>query len=529
MPQPMHSTYDEVPYINAAFPQTHPDRLATLGKLFGMTPPDIDTSRVLELGCASGDNLIPMALGLPRAQFLGIDMSHRQVDQGRETLRRLNLANIELRQADIASVDAGWGRFDYVICHGIYSWVPAPVREKILAICRENLAPNGVAYVSYNTLPGWRMRGTVRDMMVFHASEVEGATAKLQQARALLDFIAQSVPANTAYSMLLKGELEAVNRGAEAYLFHEYIEDVNEPVYFHEFARAAQASGLQYVAEAKFSDMMVSNFPPQITETLRQISSNLIRLEQYMDFLRNRMLRQTLLTHQEVPLNRNLEWQTVSGFVIASAAKPVSPALSLAQGVPEAFRAPGGATFTTANTITKAAMLALLEAWPRGVPFVDLEPSARARVASEPGAAPDAAALAQNTRLIGEAVLRCFVAGVVELHLWSPALCVTPSARPTASPLARLQAARDGPVTNLRHGTVEIDGLDRRVLTLLDGTRDRDALVATLEAQVREGILDLKDDRSGATLANAGGLRDLLQRAVDDCIANLARSALLIG
>ena len=69
--------YDAVPYESKSFPQTHPDRLATLGRLFGMNPAPVTHSRVLELGCAGGGNLIPMAFHLPENDFLGIDLSHR--------------------------------------------------------------------------------------------------------------------------------------------------------------------------------------------------------------------------------------------------------------------------------------------------------------------------------------------------------------------------------------------------------------------------------------------------------------------
>ena len=102
------SSYDEMPYINKAFPQTHPDRLATLARLFGVATPDIDTCRVLELGCASGDNLIPMAMSLPNARFVGIDNSRRQIEQGARTASTLRLRNIELRHGDIAEVDAAY-------------------------------------------------------------------------------------------------------------------------------------------------------------------------------------------------------------------------------------------------------------------------------------------------------------------------------------------------------------------------------------------------------------------------------------
>jgi len=128
-----------------------------------MIPPDIRKCRVLELACADGSNLIPMACALPESVFLGIDLSQRQVKAGQQTIAALGLTNIELRPLDIREVDESFGTFDYIIAHGIYSWVPADVQDRILEICRERLSENGVAYISYNTNPGWRMRGMMRE------------------------------------------------------------------------------------------------------------------------------------------------------------------------------------------------------------------------------------------------------------------------------------------------------------------------------------------------------------------------------
>src|SRR5262245_55529309 len=156
---PVKNSYDEVPYESHPFAQTHPDHLATVATLFGMRPAPVARCRVPELGCASGGNLIPMAEQLPQSQFLGVDLSARQVDDGRRVLGPLGLTNVELRHASILDVDDGYGPFDYVLCHGVYSWVPPAVQDKILDVCAHNLAPQGVGYISYNTYPGWHMRG----------------------------------------------------------------------------------------------------------------------------------------------------------------------------------------------------------------------------------------------------------------------------------------------------------------------------------------------------------------------------------
>src|SRR5579885_3542030 len=127
--------YDEVPYDSGPYPETHPDSLASVATLFGMTPPAIRQCRVLELGCAIGRNLIPMGLGLPEGQFVGLDLSSRQIAEGQRTIDAIGLKNVDLRVMDLLDVDDRLGEFDYIICHGVLSWVPRPVQDKILAIC----------------------------------------------------------------------------------------------------------------------------------------------------------------------------------------------------------------------------------------------------------------------------------------------------------------------------------------------------------------------------------------------------------
>src|SRR5262249_43817357 len=155
----------ELPYPSNPYPYTHPDHLATVAALLGMKPAAADHCRVLELGCASGGNLIPMAYGLPDSSFFGLDLSGEPVRQGEELVEALGLKNIQLRRMSILDVDDRLGQFDFIICHGVYSWVPAEVQDKILDICARQLAPQGVGFISYNTYPGWHMRGMIRAVM----------------------------------------------------------------------------------------------------------------------------------------------------------------------------------------------------------------------------------------------------------------------------------------------------------------------------------------------------------------------------
>ena len=149
------SSYDQVPYPSYVHAQTHPDRLASIAVLFGITPAQVESARVLELACGQGGNLIPIACSFPKSTCLGIDLSEKQIASGREIIDRLGLPNIELQAESILDFRKEAGTFDYIIAHGVFSWVPGRVRDKILAICGQNLSPRGIAYVNYNTFPGW--------------------------------------------------------------------------------------------------------------------------------------------------------------------------------------------------------------------------------------------------------------------------------------------------------------------------------------------------------------------------------------
>ena len=315
--------YDLVPYESHTFPQSHPDRLATIGRLFGLTPVSITQCRVLELGCASGGNLIPMAYNLPASEFVGIDLSERQVAIANKTIEDNQLGNIQIEQASILDIDRTWGSFDYIICHGVYSWVQNEVQEKILTICSENLATEGIAYVSYNTYPGWHMREMIRHAMRYHSDQFTEPEKRIEQARALIDFLVSAVPKNdNYYSQLLKSELELVKKSRNSYLFHDHLEEVNAPIYFHQFIERVQRHNLQYLGEAEFSTMLTSGFPHAVAETLEGISPDIVRTEQYMDFLRNRFFRQTLLCHKSLQLKRDLDANSINGLLVASNTQP---------------------------------------------------------------------------------------------------------------------------------------------------------------------------------------------------------------
>ncbi len=429
-----------MPYPGHPFAQTHPDRLATIATLFGLRPADPAACRLLELGCGDGGNLVPMAYGLPGSTFTGIDLSARAIEHADELRRALGLHNLELRQASLTALGE-LGTFDYIVCHGVYSWVEPRVRDALLAACRAHLAPDGVAFVSYDVFPGGHMREVTRQMLRWHLRGVEDPAERIAQARTLLEAVAGAGQAQAEWAL----------RQSDAALYHDELAENHEAVLFSDFVAHAAGHGLRFLAEANLFEQS-GPLPPGL-------GADLVAREQYLDFFAGRMFRQTLLCRAELEPGVP-EPARVRGMLAATPAEPVG---DVAAGRVE-FRVPGGVSLTTDHDAVKAALVRLRARWPRALAVAELDGEA-----------------------VCEVLLAAYQANVVQLHVWAPALAATPPERPVASALARLQAARGTHITNLRHASVEVpDELGRRLITLLDGTRDRAALARELQRPADE-------------------------------------------
>jgi SAM-dependent methyltransferase len=456
----------------------------------------VQRCRVLELGCGDGGNLVPMALALPDASFVGVDAASGAIARGTELIEGLGLPNATLHAQSIEDLEPAAGGFDYVIAHGVYSWVAPAVRDRLLANCRRALADGGVAYVSYNALPGGRVREALRDMLRFHTAELDDPAERVAQARALLRFLLDGWPDGHDFAAVMRRQAEGILDRGDASLLHDDLAEVNEPVYFHELVAHAERHGLQYLAEADFFEMQTGVLSEQVAETLRGVE-DLVRREQYLDFLKGRMFRQTLLCRAEHELDRTPRPAVVERLAVATPARASGGSDGEAAVT---FEGPTGSTLATDHPLVREALERVAGAWPAAVWVHEL---------IAPGcAAADRAALC-------DALLRSYAANLVQLHAHPPALTATPGEMPEASPLARHQARTGDMVTNLRHVSVRIeDDLGRELVALLDGTRDRAALAADLDGFLRargeqRSAADLRDglDRSLQGLAALALLR----------------------
>lgn len=520
----LEEEYNKTPYQSFPFSHTHPAHLFTIGKLFGLTPKPVEKARILELGCASGGNLIPVGLQFPTSECLGIDISDKQIDDGIQQLLDLDIKNVTLRHQSLLDFGKEDGKFDYIICHGVYSWVDNAARKKIMQICHENLTKNGIAYISYNTFPGWNMVNSVRDLMMWHTKNITEPATKANQARSVLKFISDGLQEDKSpYSTFLRNEIQLLSMHADSYLLHEHLSSYNDPVYFHEFMEQANQAQLAYLSDAFLATMFTENLPPQFANELKKIN-NIVTTGQYMDFIRNQRFRCTLLCHQDQKINRSLKTTDIKDFYLQFTGKSDNPHLSekdIGQGHEISFMN-ASVTLKLRNTLSQLAMLILYQEQLKPLHYKEL---CEQMIIRGPTKDPAAVENHLNEELN---LMRTVLAGLIHISSYPASYTLTLSEKPMACPYASYMATKQQYATNRRHQSVRLDPLTKSILPLLDGTHDFAQIYAHAYQELKAGRLNLLD-KEKKPITDEELITEHLKAACRNVLENMAKQALLIG
>ncbi|MGA3045663.1 MAG: class I SAM-dependent methyltransferase [Terracidiphilus sp.] len=463
-----HDPYDSFAYPGFSFPDTHPDRLATMAILHGLDPTQVEHCRVLEIGCNEGANLIPVAYAMPDSELVGLDLARLPVERAQDRIRELGLKNIRIFQGNLLNVGAELGRFDYIIAHGFYAWVPEPVRDRLLALCGELLTANGVAFVSYNALPGSHLRTMMREMMLYSAEGIDDPERRVSEGVAFLQLLAEMRDEGDPIRLLFEERLKKLTTREPGATFHDELSEAYYPVQFSEFVAHARKHGLQYLCEAAWPPPTDPCYRSDLRPALEKVAGDdFLRREQMLDFVRMRMYRETLLCRAECAVRRDYPPEYLRRLLLAS------PARSTAGATPGAkvFTLPSGMKMES----NRAGIIALLESletsWPRALSLAEMEPKLA-----------EAGFLLDGER--ATLLMRLAVAKMIEFHAWSAPVAEEIASRPKASACSRQEARTRAHVATLLHGTFGFDDpLIRSFLQLLDGTRDRKALLKAMHAE----------------------------------------------
>ncbi len=537
------TSYDELPYDTNVFPQTHPEQLAALAALFGLNPPE--TFRVLEIGCAEGLNITAIAQSLPQAECLGIDLSVKQIETAQQLVQTLNLTNIKFKQCDLIEIDDSFGKFDYIIAHGVYSWISKELQTQLLRVCRQNLTPNGIAYVSYNANPHWHFRKIIRDLMLYRTKSLPDVKSKVTEARKTFNLLQQFFQnQDHFFKPFLQQTAEELQANTDNYIAHDYLEAENHPVYFHEFVNHAEQQGLNYIADISFCYTNLLVYPTEMQDLFNQLSEGeRVAKEQYIDFFTLQGFRRSLLCHQEQIINADVDKTVLNQLYLSAALPPMhSPddtqfqqALAEATSgylpIPENVKvqAPNEQIVTIEDTASKIAFTYLASIYPQRATFGQVCQTVYEQL-SQDSTFNQPLVLLQSH--LHQELFNLFCVNGIQLHTLPFQFASEISDMPTATSLARYQANQgQQKLTNLSCKSIEIDELCRLLIPHLDGQHSQEDLIHLFLQQVAQGELTVQIDETSSQLAltEAEKVQGIIKAAIDKSLNYLAKTGLLIA
>lgn len=498
--------HELLPYASMPYATTQPARLAAIAALHGVDAPAIESARVLELGCAGGGNIIPLAARFPRANFLGIDLAQRHIADGAARIAALGLSNIELVQADINDAPLR-GPFDYILCHGVFSWVPPAAQDGIFRVCQTHLSDTGLAVVSFNVFPGWHLRMAIRDLCLRHAGEDDVAPmAQVARVRASLSGIAANANPKDPYGALLRKEADRIKHRPASYIMGEFLAAHNAPCHILEFGARAKAFDLAYLCEADLEAAVPESLNAIVRHGTGGNSINDLSHEQYVDDVTGRTFRSAVLTRANVvcrPFDRTeLRRLHLSADIVHVDAQ---------SGAAQAFKDSSGRAIRTADASVAVALRRLAAAYPDTVSFAELVAEMRA----------DADVQARLLTALSLLVRT----GQVEALSYPNKVGTASMPRPRLWPLARLEAADGQPwITSQTHVPVMVQPLTAFLAKHLDGVNDREALKRLLANGLGRREVNVSEASEAVTDEDLGQIATTyLGRLID----HLARNALL--
>lgn len=504
---PSQNTYDLVPYTTNPRRTTHPETASTIARLAGLNPAPPNRCRILEIGCGTGGNLIPMADILSESTLLGIDPSQVQIDEARKAAKQFQLGNIRFEPIGIEELSPDLEPFDYIICHGVFSWVPFEIQELLFKACAARLAPHGVAMISYNVLPGWHYRMVARDAIRFIARDDASAADNVRSARSFLQFLSQAViDAESTHGKNLKAEIGILENSYDYYIFHEHLEQHNAPCYFRDFAGRAAGHGLQYLGDAGLHPML-SGMRVETRKVLEQLNLPLIELEQHIDFIRSRSFRHTLLVRGDAPVDRGRKAKAVESLRIRAACIADPSTWNLGLGDIQNYRSLDDVEMSTSAPLMNGILRELISNFPRSLPFDVCREHVLKSIAK---AHPEN--LAEADERFTEIMLSLQEAGFIRFHSWDPPIVATVSERPRVWRIAAEAARNNSIVPCMLHSLVKLDPLDRYLVVQCDGTRTVPEIVQRLESAKIEGDEEIAKAEKGPIV------EERLKRFADHCL-----------
>jgi methyltransferase-like protein/2-polyprenyl-3-methyl-5-hydroxy-6-metoxy-1,4-benzoquinol methylase len=511
--------YDSVPYEGKAFSQTSISRLAGIAQSAGLTPPPAKTAQVLEIGCGDGGNMLAMATAFPDAHFVGIDASFGQIARAQEVMigGRVNNAELHCRGVEIPGDDLGC--FDYIIAHGVFSWISASERTKLFEMIKSCLAPGGIAYVSYNCYPGWHTIDGLRNLLINHSAGAKTDESRIRSVRNLMRMLEEGIEAGALPKLAhYLPALKSARNDPDWYLFHDLISKYNQPCYFSHFMERAEHHGLRFVAESDPFQMASGQLPAAIRDQL-PAGIDPITLGQSIDHFTNAKFRRTILTHSDNTSNRLSAAQRVQGLHIRSKlvrteTKTATRELINAEKV--LFKGPF--SFSAQGAVEIAALSIASNHRRLPISLNELQIQTASLLNEFAAGVHDPANVSAD---VSKLVAKLVSLGGFIPHSEGVVASSKLGTTPRVSPLALYMTRNNFPwVSSAAHHSVGVDKTSRFILSRLDGTQSLDQITDELAQNISDGKMH--------TVITGRTPLDRARNTVRQVLAHAVQSGLLV-
>ncbi|MEP4077431.1 methyltransferase domain-containing protein [Haloferula sp.] len=453
MSDPVRELYSEHRYPALSHAEAHPAALCASARCAGVVSPALPEScRLLEIGCASGHHLLPLAATYPDSQFVGIDFSDTAIRTAKRIAAEVGLKNVTFEHADLREWDPGEEKFDYVIAHGMLSWVPDPAKEALLDLIAKSLTPDGIACLSYNTLPGWSLRQEAAAMVKALPALVPDGDLD-----ALLKKLASTTSLSpTPHARDLAAIFEDMRRKGPEILRFDELAPINDPLHFSQVINWAGQKKLRYLSESSLPENLPPDLAPETLTHIQSIANDPVLLQQTLDMLSGRTHRSSIFCLADC----NIDLATTASVVLHFSARLLEPSLpreAITGELVEIFHA----SLTAASPSV------------RSVRDIMEECAKRLGNRWDP---------ARASKEIAGWIYQAARLGWVELRADETPIEPVPPERPTLSPLNQSFARAGLPLVDAFHQSCHFPNEHQAVVAALDGSRSR----AELESFAKE-------------------------------------------
>ncbi|OZI29741.1 hypothetical protein CAL29_16560 [Bordetella genomosp. 10] len=500
-----------------------PIQLRASAYLYGIETVALENAKVLEIGCGSGSNILPFAAAYPKANVVGLDLDTDALTEASDVAAGMGLHNVQFLAADLESLKPDFGQFDYIIAHNVFGRSRAETTGALLRVCRENLSPKGIAFISYNAYPGWKAAEIVRDGIMLHTRSAETDHELVEGARAAIRLLFKEAITDRPISAAVKSMADTAERLPEADLIADYLVSPKSGWYLLEFAEAAGSAGLAYVGDTRPEHEIAAAYGHALSlnHSLAAMGQPKLVRQQYLDFMVGRESRGSLLVDERrageilpTPDLTRLQHLRVAGRF-----SRLPASAGLAPGTVSYLADIGQRRHMDTDDDAVIAVIEVLNnAWPMTVDFETLVSHPATSCYALSADERRASVFNALTKLFKQGMLRyCLGTGPYD-HVQTAGFRLIPGFK---EELAKIDG--DKPITvsyfNLWHQTASImvSGTDRALLSLLDETTTIDSLFQAAkeisDSKFPPGRSPLAPSSDLATCNSTVGLMDRLRRS----------------